>query len=101
MNRKLISLLLFAQLLYLPASSWAGNSASNVPASDLPTVRTSNVSTLANPGSAPDDVTDNFIASVQDFGSPNCITTFTPDTHKIHITKATTQAVDWYFIIKQ
>jgi hypothetical protein len=56
--------------------------------------------TLYSPA-APDDVTDNFIGSVQDFGSPNCITTFTPDTHKIHITKATTQAVDWYFIIKQ
>jgi hypothetical protein len=56
--------------------------------------------TLYSPA-APDDVTDNFIGSVQSFNSPNCITTFTPDTHKIHITKATTQAVDYYFIIKQ
>ena len=44
-------------MCFLPSNSWAGNSMSNVPASELPTVGTSSTSTLASPSSAPDDVT--------------------------------------------
>ena len=35
----------------------AGDSVSNVPVTDLPTVAASNVSTLGTPSSAPDDMT--------------------------------------------
>jgi hypothetical protein len=57
MKFKAVSVLVVVQLCFLSASSWAGNSVSSVPAAELPTVGTSSVSTLANPSSAPDDVT--------------------------------------------
>ena len=57
MKSKLLVMILASQLLFLPVSSWAGNSVSNVPTAELPTVGTSSVSTLGSPSSAPDDVT--------------------------------------------
>jgi hypothetical protein len=57
MQFKLVSVLVVVQLCFLSTGSWAGNSVSSVPTAELPTVGTSSISTLANPSSAPDDVT--------------------------------------------
>jgi hypothetical protein len=57
MKFKFVSVLVVVQLCFLSTGSWAGNSVSSVPTAELPTVGTSSVSTLANPSSAPDDVT--------------------------------------------
>jgi hypothetical protein len=57
MKRKLFLILIASQFLISPLSASAGNSTSSVPLTELPTVNPSSVSTLANPGSAPDDVT--------------------------------------------
>jgi hypothetical protein len=50
---------------------------------------------------APSDETDNFLSAIRDYNNPNCFTTFTPNTHKIDIQVATTQAVDYYYYIRQ
>jgi hypothetical protein len=57
MKHKFLVIFLASQLLFSPSNSWAGSSVSNVPVTELPTVNASNVSTLASPGAAPDDVT--------------------------------------------
>lgn len=56
MKNKILVTLVFGQLLFFASSSWAGNSISNIPVSELPTVSTSNVSSLSNPSLTPDDI---------------------------------------------
>ncbi len=57
MRQKLLPSMI-ALLLFMPTPfSWGADSVSNVPAIDLPTVAPSNISTLVNPGTTPDDVT--------------------------------------------
>jgi len=57
MKSKLLVIVLANLMLFSSSSSWAGDSVSTVPAADLPTVGSSNVSTLGSPSSAPDDMT--------------------------------------------